>query len=370
MTTQTEAASIGSYCDMKDAKLVLEDGTEFTGKSFGAESSSAGEVIFNTGMTGYPETLTDPSYYGQILSLTFPLIGNYGVPPNRIANEIEQHFESDRIQIAGLIVSHYTDEFSHWNATRSLAAWLKKYNVPGLTCVDTRTLTRQLREKGTMLGRIVVNDEEPPLFDPNSENITPRVTVEKPILYGSGSKRVVLLDCGAKHNIARRLARPGLEVLRVPWDHDLQNEKFDGLVLSNGPGDPTNCGPAIHQVRRVIQKQVPIFGICLGHQLLSLALGARTYRLKFGHRSQNQPVLEVGTNRCLVTSQNHGFAVDSASLPEGWQPWFTNLNDETNEGIRHESLPMRSVQFHPEHSPGPVDAVRLLDEFLDLVISK
>lgn len=348
-------------------KLVLEDGAEFEGTSFGHEGSIAGEVVFNTGMVGYPETLTDPSYFGQILTLTYPLIGNYGVPHERKDCDIGLPFESDRIQVQGLIVCDYSAHFSHWDAEKSLSAWLRENKVPALHGVDTRSLTKRLRERGTMLGKIVFEDSPVVDYDPNAENVMPHVSIAKPRLYGSGSKRVALIDCGAKNNIVNCLVSRGLEVLRVPWDHDLTHEKIDGVMISNGPGDPKQCGKTIVQIRRLLQRRIPTFGICLGNQLLALAIGADTYKLKYGHRGQNQPVIDVTTNHCYVTSQNHGFAVDQQTLPDGWSVWFKNLNDDTNEGIRHESLPFRSVQFHPESAPGPVDTEFLFDQLVEMV---
>ncbi len=351
----------------KKARLVLEDGSEYEGISFGYEGSVAGEVVFNTGMVGYPETLTDPSYKGQILVLTYPLIGNYGVPKRREGCRLGLPFESCGVQIQALIVSDYSECFSHWDADRSLADWLKESQVPGLCGIDTRSLTIKLRERGTMLGKILFEGESVEEYDPNKENLMPKVSMGEPDVHGSGDRRVVVIDCGGKNNIINNLMARGVEVKRVPWDHDLSNEQFNGVMVTNGPGDPKQCAKTIHQLRRVMSRNVPVFGICLGHQLLSLAIGADTYKLKYGHRSQNQPVIEEGTGRCFITSQNHGFAVNAESLPEGWNVWFTNLNDDTNEGIRHETLPLRSCQFHPEAAPGPVDTEHLFDEFIDMV---
>ncbi len=348
----------------RPARLILEDGTAFDGVSFGAPRSGAGEVVFNTGMVGYPETLTDPSYFGQILTLTFPLIGNYGVPQSGGGGSLTHYLESDRIQISGLIVSEYSHQYSHWNSNISLADWLSQNNIPALMGIDTRALTKKLREKGTMLGKIEFDDDPVDFYDPNSENVVARVSIDKPAVYGKGGKTICLIDCGCKYNIIHSLLSRDAKVLRVPWNHDIQKEKFDGLLISNGPGDPKMCRQTINQIRETMNKNIPVFGICLGHQLMALGTGANTYKLKYGHRSQNQPVTEVGTNRCLVTSQNHGFAVDNKTLPEDWMPWFVNLNDGTNEGIRHASGRFMSVQFHPEAHPGPVDAGYLFDEFL------
>jgi carbamoyl-phosphate synthase small subunit len=343
--------------------LTLEDGNTFTGRSFGAERSVAGEVIFNTGMVGYPETLTDPSYSGQIITFTYPMIGNYGVSPSDKYDQA--FFESEKVQVQAMLVSDYSDDYHHWFAGRSLADWLKQHDVPGVTGIDTRTLTKILREKGTMLGKLEFENEPVELWDPRKENMVKRVAPQAVEKHGSGSKRVVLLDCGCKKNILQSLLSRGVEVLRVPYDHDLSQEEFDGLLLSNGPGDPKEVEEAIKVVRQALELNKPTFGICLGHQLMAHAVGANTFRLKYGHRSQNQPVLEVGTDRGFVTSQNHGYAVDPDSLPDDWEPWFTNLNDGTNEGIRHKTGPFRSVQFHPEAAPGPVDAGYLFDEFVE-----
>ena len=347
--------------------LVLEDGSRYLGYSFGYPKSTAGEVVFNTGMVGYPETLTDPSYYGQLLVFTYPLIGNYGIAANKSENHLNFTFESSKVQIFGLIVSDYSDEYSHHSASKSLGNWLIRQKIPALSGIDTRALTKKLREKGTLLGKILFDNDSIDYYDPNSENLVEYVSPQKPYLYGTGDHRLILMDCGCKHNILHSLIQRGVEVLRVPWNYDFSKEKFDGLVISNGPGNPKMCRRAIHFIRNTISKNIPVFGICLGNQLLALASGANTYKLKYGHRSQNQPVMEVDTNRCLITSQNHGFAVDANTLPVDWEPWFVNLNDGTNEGIRHRSGLFMSVQFHPEASPGPVDANFLFDKFLKLI---
>jgi carbamoyl-phosphate synthase small subunit len=350
----------------KKATLILEDGTIFEGVSFGAEVSVAGEVVFNTAMTGYPESLTDPSYHGQILVLTTPMVGNYGVPPTEKDGPLSRFFESDRIHVSALIVADYTPGYSHWNAERSLGEWLRQSGVPAICGVDTRELTKTIRERGVMRGRVVVEgageapeaDNRPPV---------PQVASTAPATYGEGSgPRIVLVDCGCKLNIIRCLVNRRAVVTTVPWDYDFTGMEFDGVLLGNGPGDPTQCGATVANVRKAMTIGKPIFGICLGHQLLSLAAGAKTYKLKYGHRSHNQPVLRAGTDSAYITSQNHGYAVDTATLPEGWEPMFTNLNDGTNEGIRHRSQPFFSVQFHPEASSGPEDTEGLFDEFLDM----
>ena len=348
---------------VKQAKLTLEDGTVFMGKSFGSEKSVAGEVVFYTAMTGYPESLTDPSYTGQILVSTYPMIGNYGVPFNRKENGIHKYYESHKLHISGLIISDYSFEFSHWNAEKSLSDLLKEYNVPGLFDIDTRALTKILREKGSMLGKIEFEDEID-FYDPNKENLVAIASCKEREVYGDGEHKVVLVDCGVKNNIIRCLLNRGATVIRVPWDYDFTNEEYDGLFISNGPGDPAMCDATVEYIKNTIGTEKPIMGICLGNQLLARAAGAETYKLKYGHRSHNQPVLLQGTNKCYITSQNHGFAVATETLPDDWEPLFTNVNDETNEGIRHKTKPFFSTQFHPEASSGPVDTEFLFDEFI------
>ncbi len=348
----------------REILLELEDGTILKGKSFGAEVSSAGEVVFNTAMTGYPESLTDPSYQGQILVLTYPLIGNYGAPGEEMENNLLKFYESSSIHISGLIVTDYSFDYSHWNAEDSLGNWLKKNNIPGIYGVDTRALTKRLREKGTMLGRIICNKQDIEFYDPNRENLVAQVSTNKKEIYGSGSNKVLLVDCGVKFNIIRYLFKRDVTVIRVPWNYDFLNEDYDGLFISNGPGDPKQCDIIIKNINRAFEKEKPIFGICLGNQLMALASGADTYKLKYGHRSHNQPVLRVGTNRAYITSQNHGFAVDNKTLSNDWEPMFININDQTNEGMIHKSKPFFSTQFHPEASGGPTDTSFLFDEFI------
>ena len=346
--------------------LVLEDGSDYPGTLFGSRTPIAGEVVFNTGMVGYPEALTDPSYAGQILVLTYPLVGNYGVPAlERDELGLPARFESDRPQIRALVVASLSSDTSHWSADRSLDAWLADSGVPGLAGVDTRALAQRIRTQGAMLGKLVAEGEEIAWHNPNLENLVAGVSVAEPIRYGTDGPSVELVDTGAKAHIVRSLVRAGARVLRVPWNHDFFREEFDGLFLSNGPGDPKMVGRTIELVRRALDERVPVFGICLGNQILALAAGADTYKLKFGHRSQNQPCVEVGTRRCFVTSQNHGFAVNGATLPSGWREWFVNANDGTNEGIRHEWKPARGVQFHPEATPGPSDTGFLFERFVE-----
>lgn len=351
----------------QNIKLILEDGTEYFGKSFGAKKSVGGEVVFNTAMTGYPESLTDPSYKGQILVLTYPLIGNYGIPAGDKENQMLKYYESDRIHISGMIVSDYSFEYSHWNAEGSLAGWLMKNSVPGIYGIDTRALTKRLRESGTMLGKIIYQEEDVEWNDPNKENLVAMVSINKKEVYGNGKNRVLLIDCGVKNNIIRYLLEKDTTVLRVPWDYDFRDEDYDGLFISNGPGDPTMCETTIAHLSDALEQDKPVFGICLGNQLLALASGANTYKLKYGHRSHNQPVLRSGTQKAYITSQNHGFAVDNDSLNADWEPLFININDGTNEGMKHKTKPIFSTQFHPEASGGPTDTAFLFDDFIDLI---
>lgn len=352
------------------AKLILEDGTEYNGKSFGYEGSISGEVVFNTSMTGYPESLTDPSYAGQILVTTYPLIGNYGVPDNAIEMGISKFFESEKIQVRALIVSDYSNDYSHWNASKSLGDWLKENMVPALYGIDTRELTKRIREKGALLGKIIFHSHDPGFEDPNSLNLVAEVSTTEVKSYGNGSTRIVLVDCGVKYNIIRHFLKRDTTVIRVPWDYDYHQLDFDGLFISNGPGNPKMCTSTINNLKMSLNQEKPIFGICLGNQLLALASGADTYKLKYGHRSHNQPVLQCGTNKAFVTSQNHGFAIDTSSLSREWEPFFINLNDGTNEGIRNKEKPVFSVQFHPEASSGPTDSEYLFDEYLQIVRSR
>ena len=315
-------------------------------------------------MVGYPESLTDPSYHGQILVLTYPLIGNYGVPGYETEENLLKYFESDKIQVQGLIISNYSENYSHWNAKKSLSDWLKEYKIPGIYGIDTRALTQKLRHKGTMLGKIVQEGKKIDFEDPNKKNLAAEVSVSKQVIYKKGKKKVIVVDCGVKHNIIRAFLRRNFTVKRVPCSYDFASGDADGILLSNGPGDPKKCIKTIQNTKIAMKNGTPILGICLGSQILGLAAGAKTYKLKYGHRSHNQPCLEVGTNRCFITPQNHGYAVDSKTLPLDWREWFVNNNDGTNEGIIHISKPFFGAQFHPEASPGPDDTEFIFDMFV------
>jgi carbamoyl-phosphate synthase small subunit len=355
------------YKDYVKARLILEDGSEFEGYSFGYESSVAGEIVFNTAMTGYPESLTDPSYRGQILVLTYPSIGNYGVPGRNVQDGMLEHFESEHIHTTALIISDYSSKFNHWNAKQSLGDWLKEEKVPGLFGIDTRMLTKIIREKGSMLAKIIFEKNDISFYDPNKDNLVDQVSIDKKTIYGTGKYRILLIDCGVKSNIIRYLLRFDTAVIRVPWDYDYSGEIFDGLFISNGPGDPVMCEATIKNLKKSLSKNTPTFGICLGHQLMALAAGAKTYKLKFGHRSHNQPVIEVGTNKAYLTSQNHGYAVDNDTIPDDWRSYFINLNDNSNEGIKHHLKPIFTTQFHPEASSGPTDTAFLFNDFINAI---
>jgi carbamoyl-phosphate synthase small subunit len=341
------------------ALLILQDGTKLEGISFGYEESVSGEVVFSTGMVGYPESLTDPSYKGQILALTYPLIGNYGVSGPAT-------WESTGIKVKALIVSNYNDTPSHFSSRMTLSEWLKKEKIPGLEIKDTRFLAKKLREEGTMLGKVIFKNDIP-MIDPDKENLVAQVSTKTKIIEGKGKKTIILFDCGVKNNIKKCLLKKGVKLITVPWDYDLlaEDDKFDAIVVSNGPGDPKMADKTIETVGVALKKKIPTFGICLGNQILALAAGGDTYKLKYGHRSQNQPCIMVGTKRCYLTTQNHGFAV--GRIPAGFKPWFVNANDGTNEGIIHKKLPFMSVQFHPEACPGPVDTEWLFDYFLEKI---
>lgn len=364
-------------CKSKKAALVLEDGSIFLGKGFGAARKLTGEVVFSTSMVGYPEALTDPSYRGQILSLTYPLVGNYGVPPYDLNLGLPIYFESDRIQTQGLVIHELCEAPSHWASTRTLDKWLADENIPGISGVDTRRLTKKLRTHGVMLGIIKVCEEGQDLDvdnllkeaqsipDPNATDLVKEVSVKEPVQYKvDGRYTVALIDCGVKNSIIRNLLRRGINVVRVPYDasvDEILSYKPDGIFLSNGPGDPKKCVKTVEVAKELVER-LPVMGICLGAQILGLSQGGDTYKLKFGHRSQNQPALDLKTNRCYITTQNHGYAVDVDCFSKTQlECWFVNANDKTVEGMRHRTKPVFAVQWHPEASPGPYDTEFLFD---------
>ncbi len=372
----------------RKAVLVLEDGSYFIGTGFGATGKVQGEIVFNTGMVGYPEALTDPSYHCQILVLTYPLVGNYGVPSWNVSDrwKIPKFFESDSIKVNGLVVHEYCDTPHHWQSVRTLGDWLENEDIPGLQGIDTRMLTKKLRAHGVMLGVLEVFEEgvEPNLDkmikearrvpDPNDKDLVAEVSCREPILYDNGGrKRVVVIDCGVKYNILRELLDCGVDVLRVPYNFsadEVIEYKPSGVLITNGPGDPKKVGDTIATVNNLVEDNVPVMGICFGNQIISLACGGDTYKLKYGHRSQNQPCIDLNTGRCYITNQNHGYAVSLESLKDtNLKLWFQNVNDKTVEGIRHKKLKVLSVQFHPEHAAGPVDTKYIFDLFLKILES-
>jgi len=377
VNTKTNAQKTGK------AVLVLEDGSTFVGYGFGAPKKVSGEIVFSTSMVGYPESLTDPSYKGQILTFTYPLVGNYGVPPYDLENGVLKYFESDNIKATGFIVHELCKNPFHWASTRTLDKWLKDEDIPGIYGIDTRKLTKKLRVKGVMLGilKVCEEDEEPDLpkllkevetvQDPNSTDLVKEVTVKDPIRYDSGgNKLAVLIDCGVKYGILRNLLKRGFDVIRVPYDFSAEEilaHNPDGVIISNGPGDPKQCVKTIETVRELVDEDMPIMGICLGTQILALALGGDTYKLKYGHRSQNQPALDLETKRCYITTQNHGYTAEKDSLKDtGLDVWFMNANDKTVEGVKHKTKPAFALQWHPEASPGPYDTEFLFDRFQKL----
>lgn len=364
--------------DFTSASLVLENGSVFKGKSFGYEQATHGEVVFSTAMVGYPESLTDPSFSGQILVITYPLVGNYGVPESPLdALGLSTYFESEHIKVKALIVTDYSFDYSHWNAAKSLGQWLKEEKIPAIYGVDTRELTKILREQGTQAGKLLFEGQADPGFvDMDAVNRVAEVSCTAPVTYAAAPdaqhshlphKKVVLLDCGAKNSVIRRLVHHNVEVVRVPWNYDFTGLQYDGLFISNGPGNPNLAGEAVAHIRKAMEAGKPIMGICLGSLLLALAAGAQVKKLKYGHHSLNQPVRLVGSHKCFITEQAHGYAVDTASLPQGWEAWFENMNDGTNEGFRHQSLPFCAVQFHPETASGPSDTGFLYDQFVELL---
>jgi carbamoyl-phosphate synthase small subunit len=367
------------------AKLILEDGSVFDGMGFGHPSETAGEVVFNTGMVGYTETLTDPSYRGQILCMTYPLVGNYGVPSFDVKDEywLPKFFESDRIQVKALLIHDLSDIASHWSATKTLDQWLYEEKIPGIYGIDTRELTKKLRVHGVMMGAVVVSENEiedsllkKALSSAKYEglNFMLEVSTDKPQEYGDKSKDcIVVLDTGVKYSIIRNIMRTGYRVVRLPWDasyDQIMSYNPRGVVISNGPGDPKVCTPTIKTASKLIKESTPTLGICLGNQILALAGGADTYKLKFGHRGQNKPCIDRRNNQVHVTSQNHGYGIDPKTLGKsGFKVWFENADDDTVEGIEHKSKPIIAVQFHPEASPGPYDCMYVFDRFKEVIAS-
>ncbi len=351
--------------DWQNGCIVLETGERLSGKMPRAQQGlHFGEFVFTTGMSGYPESLTDPSFAGQILTFTYPLIGNYGVPDASL-------FESYKIHTAGVVVSEAIESFSHFQARRSLLGWLEAEGVPVICEVDTRQLTKILRTNGVTRGVIMPEGGEATTVfpDPNLQHLVQAVSRTAPEVRGSGPYKIIAVDCGMKENILRNLERFPFEIKVVPFDYDYSEEPFDGVFLSNGPGDPERCVETIHCLRKVLAKEKPIFGICLGAQIMALAIGAKTYKLRFGHRGQNQPCIELATERAYLTSQNHGYAIDESTLPADWRVSFRHLNDQSVAGIAHTTLPYFSVQFHPEAAPGPEDTTFLFEQFYKAIVN-
>ena len=353
-----------------NAVLALKDGTVFEGKGFGAEKEVAGEVVFNTSLVGYEESLTDPSYKGQILTLTYPLIGSYGVR--------EKDFESGKVQVEGFIVREYQDFFSHRKAVKGINEFLKEFDIPGISGIDTRMLTKKIREHGVINGSLVtskgkIDNEEviekaKRLEDYSSFDLLPMVSVSEPeFIDAKGKKTIAMIDTGVKLSIIRNFIKRKVNVYRLPYNtkpDEIMDLKVNGLFIANGPGDPERAVDAINVVKE-LQSELPITGICLGNQIVGLALGGKTYKLKFGHRGTNQPVKNLKENKVYITSQNHGFAVDAESLEgTGLNVSHINLNDGSVEGMIHERLPIQTVQMHPEANPGPWDIESIFDKFV------
>jgi carbamoyl-phosphate synthase small subunit len=361
---------------------MLEDGSLFDGIGFGYPSEIAGEVVFNTGMVGYTETLTDPSYRGQILCLTYPLIGNYGVPSFDVKDEygLPKFFESERIQVKALLIHDLSDIASHWSCVKTLDQWMYEEKIPGIYGIDTRALTKKLRVQGVMMGAVVVSqkaveaDLKKALTRAKYEglNFMPEVSTSTPREYGDrGNECIAVLDTGVKYSIIRNILRTGYRVVQLPWDatyEQIISHKPKGVVISNGPGDPKVCTSTIRTAARLIKTDTPTLGICLGNQILALASGADTYKLKFGHRGQNKPCVDKRNSQVYVTSQNHGYGIDPKGLSKsGFKVWFSNADDDTIEGIEHKTKPVIAVQFHPEASPGPYDCMFVFDRFKQII---
>ncbi|AOA64461.1 Carbamoyl-phosphate synthase arginine-specific small chain [Komagataella phaffii CBS 7435] len=371
---------LSSSARLDRATLTIRNGPVFDGYSFGANKNISGEAVFTTSLVGYPESMTDPSYKGQMICFTQPLIGNYGVPSGKTRDEFNllKYFESPRIQCIGIIVSDVALQYSHWTAVESLSQWCKREGVAAITGVDTRALVTYLREQGSSLARLTVGeeydaDEDAAFEDPGSVNLVHKVTTKAPFHVPSPNAKyhVAVIDCGVKENILRSLVSRGASITVLPYDYPIQKvaSKFDGVFISNGPGDPTHCASTVQNLRELMQQNLdlPVFGICLGHQLLALASGAKTIKLKYGNRAHNIPALDLTTGKCHITSQNHGYAVDASTLPSDFKEYFINLNDQSNEGLIHDSRPIFSTQFHPEAKGGPLDSSYLFDKYFDLL---
>ncbi len=367
----------------KFGMLILEDGTIFEGMGFGYPTVAFGEAVFNTGMTGYIEALTDPSYSGQILTLTYPLVGNYGVPDPMVKDTdgILKNLESDVIQARGLVVHELSLTASHWNLTMTLDEWLYNEKIPGISGIDTRELTIKLRTSGVMMAALVVSDTPINALEVkkklesakkyNDEEFMNTVSIKEPQTFGTESESIVVIDTGVKNSILRNVRSLGYKVIKVPWNYSLEkilsyNPK--GVIFSNGPGDPIKCAETMKTAKQVIEKNIPTLGICLGAQILGLAGGANTYKLKYGHRGQNKSCIDLDNNQVYVTSQNHGYCIDPDSLKNtDFKLWFTNADDKTVEGIKHKKNKIIAVQFHPEASPGPFDCMFIFEELKKLI---
>jgi len=367
----------------KIGKLILDDGAVFDGIGFGFPTTAIGEIVFNTGMVGYPETLTDPSYGGQILTLTYPLVGNYGVPNPEIKDDdgIQKFFESDKIQVRGLVIHELSLVASHWNLSMTLDEWLYHEKIPGISGIDTRALTTKLRSKGVMMAALVVSDNEIDVeqvknklaaaTNYNSEEFMDQVSTKSEQVFGNEKESVVIIDVGTKNAILRSIRNIGYKVIKVPWDTSIEkilSYKPKGVVISNGPGDPQKCPETIKTAKSLIEKNIPTLGICLGAQILGLAGQASTYKLKYGHRGQNKSCVNLDNNQVYVTSQNHGYCISPESLKDSeFDLWFTNADDKTVEGIKHKKQKCIAVQFHPEASPGPYDCKFIFEELKHLM---
>lgn len=367
---------------MKREKAILElsNGMKLEGDLIGQPIVASGEMVFTTSLVGYSESLSDPSYFGQILTFAYPLIGNYGIPSLESENTLKTGFESNRIHASAVIVTNDSIETYHWDSRKNLHEWLLQNQVPGIVGIDTRHLIQLIREEKQLLGRVLPthpqglrqlgkipfpHDES--FFNPGEFHTVEQVSTSERKLFGSGKLRIALLDFGVKWNIIRKLNQLGCEVELLPWDTDLYSVDCSGWLLGNGPGNPECTGAAIQEVKKILTSDAPILGICLGHQVLALAIGARTVKMPYGHRSHNQPVIETVTGKGYITCQNHGYVVTTDSLPEDWNIWFKNANDGSIEGLIHKSKPFRSVQFHPESAGGPQDTLWILENFVDQI---